>query len=229
MDAPKTNLAQQVAENILSMITIDKTLKPGDKLPNELEFSASLGVSRTTLREAIRILASHDVLEIQRGRGTFVVERAEHEHPISFDDLTSLKPDIRALYEMRLMVEPQTAYYAAQRATPEEIRRILHYGRLEEEQVRNGEDRTLTEQAFHKAINKAAHNEFVERLMPVIYRAIDSGVRLSENSGAVVEDTLSDHRMIMDFIAQRDPLGAKTAMELHIIHAMRGFGIKEQD
>lgn len=228
METPTHNLAQQIAEQILSMITIDKTLKPGDKLPNELDFSASLGVSRTTLREAIRILASHNVLEIRRGRGTFVVERANHEHPIRFDDLETLQPDIRALYEMRLMVEPQTAYYAAKRATPQEIKRILRYGKLEEEQIKNGEDRTLTEQAFHKAINQAAHNEFVERLMPVIYKAIDSGVRLSERSGAVVEDTLNDHRMIMEFIANRDPLGAKTAMELHIIHAMRGFGIQEE-
>ena len=44
----------------------------------------------------------------------------------------------------------------------------------------------------------------------------------------MVEDTLNDHRMIMEFIANRDPLGAKTAMELHIIHAMRGFGIQEE-
>ena len=63
METPTHNLAQQVAEQILSMITIDKTLKPGDKLPNELDFSASLGVSRTTLREAIRI-QSPDFLSV---------------------------------------------------------------------------------------------------------------------------------------------------------------------
>ena len=72
MKDTEKNLAQQVADTILSYITIEKKFVPGDKLPNENEFSAQLQVSRATLREAIRILASHNVLEIKRGKGTFV-------------------------------------------------------------------------------------------------------------------------------------------------------------
>ena len=63
-------LSQQVADTILSMITVEGSLRPGDKLPNENEFSALLHVSRATLREAVRMLVSHNVLEIRRGRGT---------------------------------------------------------------------------------------------------------------------------------------------------------------
>lgn len=225
MQSFEKNLAQQVADTVLSMITIDKIFAPGDKLPNEIEFSAQLKVSRTTLREAIRILVSHNVLEIRRGKGTFVVERSQHEHPIDVDELSKIRLNIKALYEMRLMVEPQIAYYAAKRATEQELARILHYGGEEERLIQSGEDRTQAEQAFHQAIAQAGHNEFVERLMPMIYEAIDSGVRLSEQYGEVVQDTLSDHRMLMEFLAARDALGAKTAMMLHILHAMRGFGI----
>lgn len=58
-------LAQRVAGEILSLITIEKAFRPGDKLPNELELAARLGVSRTTLREGIRILSSRNVLEIR--------------------------------------------------------------------------------------------------------------------------------------------------------------------
>ena len=57
-------LSEQVADTILSMITVEGRLKPGDKLPNENEFSAQLNVSRTTLREAVRMLAARGVLEI---------------------------------------------------------------------------------------------------------------------------------------------------------------------
>ena len=69
-------LSQSIADNILSMITIEKQFTAGDKLPNELELSNELNVSRTTLREAIRILVAYGILEIQRGKGTFVTEKA---------------------------------------------------------------------------------------------------------------------------------------------------------
>ena len=223
------NLAQQVADTILSYITIEKKFAPGDKLPNENEFSAQLRVSRATLREAIRILASHNVLEIKRGKGTFVVERPDYEHPIDFNELSKTQLDVQALYEMRLMVEPQTAYYAAKRGTEQEIKRILEYGKQEEELILQGKDRTQIEQAFHQAITVAAHNSFVERLMPMIYQAIDSGVLLSNqaDSKTIIQDTINDHRLIMEFIARRNGRGAKTAMELHILRAIKGFGFSE--
>lgn len=68
-------LSQSIADNILSMITIEKRFSVGDKLPNELELSEELNVSRTTLREAIRILVAYDILEIRRGKGTYVTEK----------------------------------------------------------------------------------------------------------------------------------------------------------
>ena len=66
----------------------------------------------------------------------------------------------------------------------------------------------------------------MERLLPVIYEAIDSGVRLSGEYEGVVRDTRTDHRMLMNALAARDALAARAAMELHILHAMRGFGLK---
>lgn len=220
------SLSQQTAEAILAMITVERRFSPGDKLPNENDFSAQLMVSRATLREAIRILASHDVLEIRRGKGTFVVERPEHAHPIDVDALSRVNPNLKALYELRLMVEPQTAYYAAKRATDRELQQILRYGEREEALIRRGEDRTQAERAFHQAIAQAAHNEFAQQLMPMIYEAIESGVRLSTGHSPVVEETLNDHRMIMEFLHDRNAPGVKTAMELHILHAMRGFGLE---
>ena len=70
-------LSDSVADEILNMITIEKRFRPGDKLPNENELSTTLQISRTTLREAIRILATNGILEIQRGRGTFVAARLD--------------------------------------------------------------------------------------------------------------------------------------------------------
>lgn len=220
------SLADNIADDILAMITIDRKFSVGDKLPNENELSRALGVSRTTLREAVRVLTARGILEIRRGKGTFV--RNAQRPGKEFDELSAFPPDMKDLYEMRLIFEPQTAFLAAKRATDQELERILHYGRLEEELILKKQDRTEAEQAFHKSIAKATHNEFMNRLMPVLYRAIDKGVFLADTREEMVQSTLADHRIIMDFLSKRDAEGAKTAMKLHIIHAMRGFGIGEE-
>jgi len=222
------SLAENIADDILAMITIDKKFAKGDKLPNENKLSAVLQVSRTTLREAIRILVAHNVLEIQRGKGTYVKNNQELNEEFGLKELSTLQLGVKDLYEMRLIFEPKSAYYAAKRATDKELERILYYGRLEEELIMKKEDRTEVEQAFHKSIAKATHNEFMNRLMPILYQAIDKGVHLSDYNEEIVQNTLNDHRMIMEFLANRDAEGAKTAMKLHIIHAMRGFGITEE-
>jgi len=222
------SLAENVADDILAMITIDKKFAGGDKLPNENILSVDLKVSRTTLREAIRILVTHNVLEIRRGKGTYVKDIENLNEEFGLNKLLTFQMDVKDLYEMRLIFEPQAAYYAAKRAGDKELERILHYGRLEEELILKKEDRTEVEQAFHKSIAKATHNEFMNRLMPILYQAIDMGVHLADLKEGMVKDTLNDHRMIMDFLSKRDAEGSKTAMKLHIIHAMRGFGITEE-
>lgn len=228
MKRKEKTLSESVADDILAMINIDNKFSVGDKLPNENQLSQQLKVSRTTLREAIRILVAHNVLEIKRGKGTFVVNNQSFNENLGLEELSTVKMNVKDLYEMRLIFEPQTAYYAAKRATDKEIERILYYGKLEEEKILNGEDRTEVERAFHKSIAKATHNEFMNKLMPILYQAIDKGVILSDENKTILEDTLNDHRMIMDFLEKRDAEGAKTAMKLHIIHAIRGLGIDNE-
>lgn len=163
MPRKEKSLSESVADDILAMITIDKKFNIGDKLPNENELSTELKVSRTTLREAIRILVAHNILEIRRGKGTFVSEIKNITEIMGLENLSTQKLDVKDLYEMRLIFEPETAYYAAKRATDKELERILYYGRLEEEMILNNEDRTEVERSFHKSIAKATHNEFMNK------------------------------------------------------------------
>lgn len=67
----RKNRWQQAAAALYDQIVAEKRLQPGDKLPNEVELSQDLGVSRATLREAIRSLCTQGVLEVRRGKGTF--------------------------------------------------------------------------------------------------------------------------------------------------------------
>lgn len=228
MSKRKKILAETIADDILAMITIDKKFAPGDKLPNENELSSELGVSRTTLREAIRILVAHNVLEIKRGKGTFITNNPNFYEHFNLSELSSIRLNIKDLYEMRLIFEPKIAYYAAKRATDKDLERIIYYGKLEEEKILKNEDRTEVEQAFHNSIAKATHNEFMDKLMPIIYKAIYKGVILSEDNPILIQDTINDHKMVMDFLSKKDAQGAETAMKLHIIHAMRGLGIDNE-
>ena len=134
-------LSESIADTLLSMITIEKRFSAGDKLPNENELSAELNVSRTTLREAIRILVAYDVLEIQRGRGTFVTQAAFGQKP-PLGQLSGIKVNAKDLYEMRLIFEPEAAYLAAVRGTDAEIKRILQFGERIEREIKSGLVRT---------------------------------------------------------------------------------------
>src|SRR5699024_492784 len=214
-------LSDRVAEDIWKLIAVDKKFVPGDQLQNENELSTELNVSRTTLREALRILVTNGILEIQRGKGTFVKADVDiHQDMESFQQLTDARMDAKDLYEMRLIFEPEAAYYATLRASDSELNRILEYGEQIEEKIKHNEDRTEVEQKFHNAIAYATHNEFIDKLMPVIFQAIDKGVMLSEKSELAVRDTLQDHQMIMEFMRARNAEGAKSAMKIHILHAM---------
>lgn len=225
----KKRLSEQAAEDILNMITVEKRYSPGDKLPNENDLSVELKISRTTLREAVRILITNKILEIKSGKGTYVVNNEKLNEDFSLDHVINAQIGLKDLMEIRLIFEPEIAYYAAKRATNKEIEKILHYGQLNESRIINGEDRTEEEQMFHNSISKATHNEFINRLMPIINQAIYKGVILSKEKFEINSNTLFDHKAIMEYLKNKDAEGARTAMKLHILHAMRDFGISRDD
>ena len=214
----KGRLSDVTAKRIRNMIE-ESRFKVGDKLPNENDFANELGISRSTLREAIKALTSLGILEIRRGKGTFVTDSTV----IESGDLGEINSGLGDLFEMRLMIEPECAYYAAQRATDEEIAIICKYGEAVEQKIKSGEDRTYEEQKFHESIANATHNAFVQQFMPIIFNAIKKGVIVMQKDKIVSEDNLNDDRLIMDFLKARNADGARTAMRLHIIHAMEGL------
>ncbi len=209
-------LADSIAQRITEMIEVEGRFAVGDKLPNENDLAQELGVSRSTLREAVKILTTSGILEIKRGKGTFVTANTI----INSGDFGDIASGLDDLFEMRLMFEPDCAYYAAERATDEEIEIICKYGEAVEKKILSGEDRTAEEQKFHESIANATHNSFVKQFMPIIFNAIKKGVVVLTKDQDVSDDNLKDDRLIMEFLKKRNPEGARTAMRLHIIHAM---------
>ena len=218
-------LSVRIADRLAEMI-VHGRFAPGDKLPNELELSSELNVSRTTLREALRILSTRGLVEVRRGVGTFVTESRNIHADYDVLKIQNTNVNTKDLYEMRLMFEPQAAYYACLRASDEELREIFRYCELNEQMIRSADPLwDETEQKFHNSIASATHNPFITALLPIFNRAIHHGILLANEAPEVAEMTLHDHRVLTQYLKERNPEGAKTAMQLHIINTMRAFHI----
>ena len=213
-------LSENIADKILAMIGQDRQYKPGDKLPNENELSQSLGISRSTLREAIRMLSAGGVLEVRRGLGTFVTSQTNLNYE-GLKILTAATKNVYEVFELRAMFEPRCAALAAERATDEELETIIRYGNELIGLLEKGESSIEADQKFHESIAAATHNEFVRQLLPVIYDGIQGSIELFHEDEQFFDSVVKDTLTIMEFISDRNPEGASTAMQLHILNAMR--------
>ena len=219
-------LSVRVAEAITEMI-VQQRFRPGDRLPNELELAEELHVGRTTLREALRILSTRGLVEARRGVGTFVTRSQSIHDDFDVLKIQNTRVNIKDLYEMRLMFEPQAAYYACLRCSDQELETILRYGALDEEMIRSGDPHwDAYEQKFHNSIASATHNQFITALLPIFNRAIHQGIILANQSPQAAETTIHDHRLLMRYLKARNPEGAKAAMYLHMINTMHEFAIE---
>lgn len=221
----KTTLSQRTAEKLRAMISEEQLYQYGEKLPNENELSEKLSISRTTLREAIHILASDGILVVKRGLGTFVAEQIDQfaEGGIDMQELSKMKVTLRDLYETRMIFEPEAAALACKRATDAEIAQILKLGEeCQRQLLKNpqGKKRIASESAFHGAIVKASHNDFLSQFMPMLTRTIEQTFALNINLDIIAEDAYKDHILIMNFLEKRDGQALKSAVTIHLHHAV---------
>lgn len=219
------NLSQRTAQSLKKMIIKDKIYKYGQKLPNENELSEKLGISRTTLREAIRILSAEGILTVKRGLGTFVSEQIDQytDNPLGMHDLSKMKITLRDLYETRMIFEPEAAALACKRASDEEIQEIIRLGeKCQQELKKNpqGKARIHSESNFHGAILKASHNEFLSKFVPMLTESIEKTFSMNYNLDVIAEDAYKDHILIMNFLKRRDAEALKGAVTIHLHHAM---------
>ncbi len=224
MQEKKENLSQRTAQILRDMIEKEQVYGIGEKLPNENELSDKLGISRTTLREAIRILVSEGILIVHRGKGTFVAEQMNRyaESRIDMQDFADMKVTLRDLYETRMIFEPEAAALACKRASDEEITHILELGKeCQKHLLENptGKQRIESESAFHGAILKASHNEFISGFMPMLTETIEKTFAMDFNLDMIAEDAYKDHIMIMNFLEKRDAQALKSAVTIHLHHA----------
>ncbi|MEY8355830.1 FCD domain-containing protein [Lachnospiraceae bacterium 54-53] len=212
----KQTLAEIASRKLLHMIQ-EKGYAPGDKLPTEMELSQVLGVGRNTVREALRILMSRNIVTIRQGAGTFISEKnGVSDDPLGFSMIDDRRKLTEDLIQVRLMLEPPIAALAAQNAEAEDIRRLEQILLELEARMENREDYSEKDSQFHAQIANCSRNLVMTNLVPVI----TNGIRVF--AGAVqeteYEQTLLSHRRIFYAIRDGKPVEAQQAMYFHLMY-----------
>ena len=164
-------LPMATAQKVKTMI-IQREMKPGDRLPTEKELADLFGVSRSTLREAMKFLRAENVVVIRQGSGTFVsAGTGIGEDPLGLH-FTNQEKLIQNLFETRMLIEPQIAGLACQRATPQDVRNLqLLVTEMDRSEVNSPASAELDVQ-FHTAVAECTHNEVLIRVVPIIIESI---------------------------------------------------------
>jgi len=217
----KSSLVDRVVESIQEQIT-QGAFEPGDMLPPERELCEQLGVSRTALREAVRMLVSKGLLETRPGVGT-IVRQLTSEHvlePLSILVQTSAGAiTLDHLHEVRSILEVENARQAAEKATQAEINRIQHLLEQMEAAQNDRAQFSALDTEFHRLIAEITHNPLLLLLLDTM-RDLMSTVREKVwQYHHLSQVVMPDHQLIAQSITDHLPEKAALAMQEHLEHA----------
>lgn len=216
MASTHKSLADTTAEQMIKYI-IDNKLKEGAQLPNETALSSLMGVGRSTLREAIRSLASRNILAVQQGSGIYVCHNTGVvDDPLGFTFIENKEKLVTDLLEFRMMIEPRVAALAASKATPSQAEELIKLANRVAECYEEKQSHSEADALFHAKIAEISENVIVPQLEPLIMHAIDMFIDLTHSE--LKEETLRTHIDIADAIRKNDAIAAQDAMTLHLIY-----------
>ena len=212
---PRNRVYTEVARQLQARI-VDK-LKPGDMLPPERELVQTFGVSRSSIRDAIRSLEAVGLLEPRQGVGTVVRELSADAlvNPVASVLLQKQKA-IDDLLDVRNIIEPALARRAAVHASHEHIRELQSILMRQEQKVRQGELTTEEDSSFHYTIAVAANNSVMLKLVHVLMDLLHETRERSLQVGGRQQKSLAGHRRILAALKQGDAGGAEAAMRRHL-------------
>lgn len=203
----------------LERLILDGTLRPGEKLPPELELTQQLGVSRVSLRQALHELERRGLIDRRPGRGTVVLSPSEARDASSAalaEVLGSTGTEISHILELRSIIEPPIAALASQRATPRDLEQLEQLV----EAMASPESRehyAELDRAFHQAIAQYSHNP----LLAMLNEQIANLIAPSRSTALQTEErratSTAAHRRILAAIAAGDPEAAAREATAHLM------------
>lgn len=219
----KDDLVERVAQMIEKQV-LDGRLPVGSRLASEREFAERLGVSRTVLREAVRILVTKGLLETRHGIGTTVREMTHGEvvKPMTlFFRSCNQDISIEDLHQVRLILEVESAGLAAQQGTEGDIEELRTICAEMVAAIQNPALFAQKDAEFHRRLGQTTHNPLITLLLDSI-RDLMAEVRTRvANQPGLYDRVMPGHLRIMEAVAARDAQAARAAMMEHLDTALR--------
>ncbi len=192
----------------------------GSRLPVEAELSSALGVSRNTVREAVRVLVHVGMLETRQGDGTYV--RATRDAGETLRRIA--RSQLGDQLEVRIMLETEASRLAARRRTDEDL--ILMTLALDA-RAKAGTDisaRIRHDQAFHRALVAASHNPALNELYDYFSPGVSSTIESTETEPDLPEPSQEDHELLLAAIRRRDEERAQTLAQALLKPSLDALG-----
>ena len=201
-------------EQIRRMISTG-ALSPGQRLPAERELAELFGVSRPTIREAIRVLGFSGVVETKQGSGSYVAAEAPDELSPGFPiDVSSDAYD--DVMEVRLWLEVGACEVAATKVSKKQLTRLRSLMKTFLEGPREPEPFVTQEMGFHGVIHEASGNDVLLSQMRTMRKLIEDRLRIAVETFGVRQASLDEHWEILAALEARDPAAARRAMRKHL-------------
>ncbi|MDJ1159172.1 FadR/GntR family transcriptional regulator [Chelatococcus sp. SYSU_G07232] len=219
---PRT--AHQAVVDAIARDIVTGRYRPGDTLPTEPELCAAYAVSRTTVREALKTLTAKGIVSVRPKTGTRVRphERWSLLDPEVVDWRLASGVDgtlVRDIVDMRLIIEPEAAALAAERAGEADIAALRGaFSAMTEAAYRKG-SYVEADLAFHRALLHAARNQFLSQLVPIVTGMLRLSFELSVVSREAAIASLTLHEAVLDAIAAGTPDAARDATRILIVRA----------
>jgi GntR family transcriptional repressor for pyruvate dehydrogenase complex len=211
----RNKVYEEVARQLERMIL--KKLRPGDKLPSERELAEGLGVSRSSIRDAIRSLELVGLVEPRQGSGTVVREVSADTLMNPLTNVLRHKMElVSELLDFRKMLEPPLAARAATHASEEELVEMEEILRRQDSKFSRGEPAIEEDSEFHYSIAMASGNSVVLKVLDVLMDLLRDTRERSLQLEGRPQKSLAGHRKILIAIKKRDAEAAKAAMRRHI-------------
>jgi len=211
-------LTDDAIEKIKAMI-VSGELRPGDRLPPEKELAEHLGLSRNSLREAVKALEIIRVLDVRRGDGTYVTSLEPHLLLEAISFVIDMHDDdsLLELFAVRRMLESQAAGIAAQAASDEQSRALIDEVASIDADTVTIDDLVAHDVRFHSDIVRLTGNGYLLSLVESLSsRTIRARVWRGLTEQDAVERTISEHRAIAEAIAQHDSALATSLATAHV-------------
>lgn len=211
------SLSTQIAREIGRRV-VAGSYQVGELLEEESALGARYQVSRSVVRDAVKILVGKGLLEVRRGIGTRVRERLHwgllDDDVLAWHQSAPLQADfLRQLMDLRLVIEPKAARWAAERGTDEGHALITDAQARMEQEKGSIEDFVIADALFHRSILWAANNELLLSMEGVIYSALLNSIRLTNSDPRENEKSIPFHRAVTDEIKKRNGVKAERQME----------------